>query len=147
MRITGKCHCGNVAFTLEWKGDPTAIPARACTCSFCRKHGGVWTSDPRSKLEVAVRDASRVAKYEFGTGTAEFQVCSVCGVVPLVTCQIEHHVYAAVNVNTFENVEQSLLWHARASFDGEDVESRLARRKRNWIAEVRFGGRPHDRDR
>lgn len=139
MQITGKCHCGNVAFTLEWKGEPTGIPARACACSFCRKHGGVWTSDPRSTLEVAVRDAPRVAKYRFGTGTAEFHVCSVCGVVPLVTCQIENHVYAVVNVNTFENVEPSLLRQAAASFDGENVESRLARRKRNWIAEVRFG--------
>src|SRR5438046_4406468 len=25
-----------------------------------------------------------------------------------------------------------------ANFEGEDVESRLARRKRNWIADVRF---------
>ena len=45
----------------------------------------------------------------------------------------------------FENVEQSLVRHGSGSLDGEDVESRLARRKRNWIAEVRFGDRPLDR--
>ena len=96
--------------------------ASACACPFCRKHGGVWTSDPRSTLEVEIRDASQVAKYRFGPEPRP-SVCSVCGVVPLVTCRIENHVYAVVNVNTFENVEPSLLRQAGASFDGEDVES------------------------
>jgi hypothetical protein len=35
------------------------------------------------------------------------------------------------------NVEPSWLRRAAASFEGEDVESRLARRVRNWIADVR----------
>ena len=50
MLITGKCHCGNIALELEWEGDPPEIPARACGCSFCVKHGGVWTSNPGSSL-------------------------------------------------------------------------------------------------
>jgi len=37
-----------------------------------------------------------------------------------------------------ENIEQSRLRRAAANFEGEDVESRLARRKRNWIADVRI---------
>src|SRR6266403_5850800 len=102
MLVHGKCHCGNISFSLAWEPDPAEIPARACTCSFCVKHGGVWTSNPRSTLEVAVRNPSLVAKYRFGTGTAACHVCSVCGVVPLVTSEIESHIYAVVNVNTFE---------------------------------------------
>jgi hypothetical protein len=43
-----------------------------------------------------------------------------------------------VSVNAFEGVDQSLLRRAAASFDGEGEETRLARRKRNWIANVRF---------
>ncbi len=138
MRITGKCHCGNVSFNLEWGGEQPEIPARACTCSFCVKHGGVWTSNPRSTLEVTISDPSLVSKYEFGTRTAEFHVCSKCGVVPLVTSDIEGRTYAVVNVNTFENVEPALLRRAAASFEGEETQSRLARRTRNWIADVRF---------
>jgi hypothetical protein len=138
MRITGKCHCGNISFKLEWEGEQPEIPARSCTCSFCLKHGGIWTSNPRSTLEVAVRDPSLTAKYQFGTGTAEFHVCSTCGVVPLVTSEIEDHVYAVVNVNTFEDVDPSLLRRATVSFEGEEAQSRLARRRRNWIADVRF---------
>jgi hypothetical protein len=58
--------------------------------------------------------------------------------VPLVTSEIANHVYAVVNVNVFENIDQSRLRRAAANFEGEEVESRLARRKRNWIADVRF---------
>ncbi|MGH9429539.1 MAG: GFA family protein [Terriglobia bacterium] len=138
MLITGKCHCGNIAFELEWKGDPHAIPARACGCSFCVKHGGVWTSHPGSRLVVAVRDGALVSKYVFGSGTATFHVCSRCGAVPLVTSEIANQLYAVVNVNVFENVDESRLRRATADFESEDVESRLARRKRNWIADVRI---------
>ena len=48
MIIRGGCHCGNIRFSLSWEPDPAEIPARACICSFCTKHGGVWTSNPRA---------------------------------------------------------------------------------------------------
>ena len=114
------------------------IPARACGCSFCVKHGGVWTSNPNSRLAVTIRDAALVSRYVFGTGTATFHVCSRCGAVPLVTSEIENHLYAVVNVNALENVDPSRLHRATANFEGEDIESRLARRRRNWIADVRI---------
>jgi hypothetical protein len=140
MRITGKCHCGNTSFVLDWEGEQPEIPARACTCSFCVKHGGLWTSNPKSTLEVNVRDASLITRYRFGTGTADFHVCKGCGMVPLVTSTIDDRIYAVVSVNAFENVEPSQLRRAAASFDGEEAGSRLARRKRSWIADVRFTG-------
>jgi len=138
MLIDGKCHCGNISFQLEWEGDPPEIPARACSCSFCVKHGGVWTSNPKSRLDVAIRDVLLVSEYAFGTRTATFHVCSRCGAVPLVTSEIANHLYAVVNVNVLENVDPSWLRRAAATFDGEDIESRLARRKRNWIGDVRM---------
>jgi hypothetical protein len=136
MLIRGRCHCGNIAFSLTWEPDPAGIPVRACTCSFCTKHGGVWTSNPGSTLELTVRDPSLVSKYTFATGTAEFHICTRCGVVPVVTSLIDERLYAVVSVNAFEGVDPSLLRRASASFDGEGTESRLARRKRNWIANV-----------
>lgn len=138
MLITGKCHCGNIAFDLDWRGDGPDIPARACGCSFCVKHGGVWTSHPASSLAVSIRDAALVSKYAFGTSTAVFHVCSRCGAVPVVTSEVAGRLYAVVNVNTFENIEPSRLRRGSADFEGEDVESRLARRTRNWIGDVRI---------
>ncbi len=102
------------------------------------KHGGVWTSNPGGALKVLVRDSALVSRYAFGTRTAEFHICVRCGIVPVVTSRIEDHVYAVVSVNAFEGIDQSLLRRAPASFDGEGEESRLARRKRNWIANVEY---------
>jgi hypothetical protein len=139
MLISGKCHCGNISFTLDWQPEPSEIPARACTCSFCVKHGGVWTSCPTGALKVSVKDPSLVSKYSFGTKTADFHVCSACGVTPVVTSHIDDRLYAVVSVNAFEGVDPSLLREAsHATFDQESEEVRLARRKRNWIANVEF---------
>ena len=136
MLIHGRCHCGNIAFQLVWEPDPVEIPARACGCSFCVKHGGVWTSTPSGSLRVVIREESQVSRYAFGTRTAEFHVCARCGVVPVVTSRIEGRLYAVVSVNAFEGVDTALLRRAAASFDGEGEESRLARRARNWIPSV-----------
>lgn len=138
MLIRGRCHCGNIAFSLTWDPDPAEIPARACTCTFCVKHGGLWTSNPRGALRVEIGDAKSVSRYAFGTETAQFHICARCGVVPVVTSRIDGRVYAVVSVNAFENVGAALLRRAPISFDAEEKASRLARRKRNWIADVTF---------
>lgn len=138
MLIHGRCHCGNISFSLSWEPNPAEIPARACTCSFCTKHGGVWTSNPRGALEVMVKDRSLVSKYAFGTRTAEFHICARCGIVSVVTSLIDDHLYAVVSVNAFDGIDQSLVRRAPASFDGEGTRARLARRKRNWIADVKY---------
>jgi len=136
--INGTCHCANIALELEWNGDPPEISARACGCSFCLKHGGVWTSNPSARLVVTIRDPALVSTYAFGTRTATFHVCSRCGVVPLVTSEIAKHLYAVVNVNVLENVDPTWVRRSSTDFEGEDIASRLARRKRNWIGDVRI---------
>jgi hypothetical protein len=138
MLINGSCHCGNISFVLRWEPEPAEIPARACTCSFCAKHGGVWTSCPTGTLEITVRDPLLESRYAFGTKTAQFHICTGCGVVPVVTSRIDDRLYGVVSVNAFDHVAPSLLRHASATFDRESEEGRLARRKRNWIADVRF---------
>jgi hypothetical protein len=138
MLIKGGCHCGNISFSLAWEPDPAEIPARACGCSFCVKHGGVWTSNPAGALRVRIEDPALVSRYAFGTRTAEFHICARCGIVPVVTSRIDGRLYAVVSVNAFEGVEPSSIRRASADFEGEGKESRLARRKRNWIADVEF---------
>lgn len=138
MLIDGKCHCGNIALVLDWPGVPSDMIARACGCSFCIKHGGVWTADRHARLSVVMQRIDIVSTYVFGTETATFYICGRCGVVPFVTSDIANHVYAVVNVNTFENFDLLSLRRQAVSFDGEELESRLGRRQRNWIAHVRI---------
>ena len=115
MVIDGKCHCGNISFSLTWDPDPKEIPARACDCSFCRKHGGVWTSNPRGALEVRIQDRSPVDEPHRRPAFTRWSA-----------------------LNAFDNVDPSLLNRAPASFGAEQTASRLARRKRNWIPDVSF---------
>ena len=139
MKIDGSCHCGNIRYALEWPGEPAMIPARACTCGFCTRHGAVWTAHPEAALTLRIEDASRIARYAFGTRTADFLVCTSCGVVPACTSRIDRRDYAVVNVNTFDDkaipVERTAV-----SFDGEQQDERLARRQERWIGIVRFDG-------
>ncbi len=138
MLIHGKCHCGNMVFVLEWPEALKEIVARECNCTFCVKHGGCWTANPVAKLVVTFRKAADISRYMFGTATATFYVCTCCGVVPFVTSEIDNRLYAVVNVNTFEEFDSSRLHRQSADFEGEDQVSRLARRQRNWIADVRI---------
>ena len=138
MLIRGSCHCGNISFRLAWDPDPTEIPARSCDCTFCVKHGGTWTSNPAAALEVSVREPTLVSRYAFGTRTATFHVCTRCGATPVVTSDIDGNLYAVVSVKAFDNVDPSMVRAVPASFGEEDVQSRLARRTRKWIRDVRF---------
>ena len=138
--LTGGCHCGTIRFRFAAPQRAGPIPVRACGCSFCTKHGGVWTSDAQGRLEVTIADPTAVHRYRFGTGTADFHVCRRCGVVPVVTSEIAGALYAVVNVNCFEDVAPDELDQSAADFDGEGTDDRLARRARNWIPAVTFTG-------
>ena len=138
MLIHGSCHCRNISFALDWTPEPSEIPARACTCSFCTKHGGVWTSCPSGSLRIAISDPSLASTYRFGTETADFHVCIRCGGVPVVTSRIGERVFAVVSVNAFDDVDPALLRRVSSSVEGELEEDRLARRERNWIGDVAF---------
>lgn len=135
-RIHGSCHCGNIRFTFDWPGSGPTIPVRACGCDLCTKHGGVWTSHPKGRFSLRIADDSKAGQYRFGTKTADFHVCRVCGVIPIVTCVIDGTRFAVVNVNTFDDVDPSTLDRAATDFEGESTEDRLARRQRNWTPEA-----------
>jgi hypothetical protein len=138
MLTEGKCHCGNISFFLTWEPERGEIRARACTCTFCSKHGGLWTSDPNAALKVVVKDPAQVSRYAFGTGNASFHTCARCGIVPVVTSRIEGTLYAVVSVNAFEGIDPARIRREPADFSGEDSRARLARWRRNWIARVEY---------
>jgi hypothetical protein len=135
-RIEARCHCGNIRVALDWPDAGTTIPVRACGCDFCTKHGGRWTLHPDGRFQLSITDPARVTAYRFGTNTADFHVCASCGAVPIVTCVIEGDRYAVINANCFEGVERSQLVQSATDFEGETIDNRLARRRRNWTREA-----------
>lgn len=134
--IHGRCHCALIRFVLAWPVSSAELQVRKCGCSFCRKHGGAWTSHRDAELTYQIDDESRVSKYRFGTKTAEFYVCTLCGIVPFVLSEIDNRQYAVVNVNAFAGVDKFAFVVSSTDFEGEGRGSRLDRRKRNWIPNV-----------
>ena len=136
VRIDSRCHCGNLRLAIDWPADERIITRRHCGCTFCRKHGGAWTSHRNAAIAISIGDDTRINRYRFGTGTADFLVCSICGVAPVVVSAIDNHVYAVVNVNTFADAPGIEYDDTPTVFDGEVIDSRLERRKKNWIPDV-----------
>jgi hypothetical protein len=138
MAIAGGCHCGNIRLTLSGMPGDTIVAARECGCSFCSKHGGLWTAHPAASLALLIARPGEVARYAFGTKSADFHVCRVCVVVPLVTSSIEGRLYAVVSVRALEGIDLARIERRAADFEGEALATRLARRVRGWIPQVTF---------
>jgi hypothetical protein len=118
-KFPGQCHCGNVAYEFGVPAGVMELQGRACSCSFCVKHGAVYTSHPDGVLEVIIGSTDRVNRYLFGQNSAEFAICKGCGVIVYALCSIDGDEYAVVNVNTFEDVDTRDLTRVRTNFDGE----------------------------
>ncbi len=136
--IKGACHCGAIQFLLGWPKSVGEMKARACGCTFCQKHGGVWTSDTKASLSIEIVDSALVSVYKFGTESASFYVCARCGVTPFVLSEIGGITYSVVNVNALADLGELTLSKSSSSFEAEDLDARLERRQRNWISSVQF---------
>ena len=130
MKLHGACHCGAIAFRLDWPDAPDPLPVRACTCSFCTARGARWTGHASATLTVTLADPALRSRYRFGTETATFHVCARCGGVPVVTGEDAGRRVAVVNANTLHGLDPARLLAQPVSFDGEDAATRVARRAR-----------------
>ena len=128
----GGCHCGNLRFELDTRLALTALPLRACQCSFCRLHGARSTSDPQGRIRFEVRDPARLTRYRFGLRTADFLVCAQCGIYVGSVMREGNAQWAVVNANTLDDVAQLTQDVAPMDYEGENPAQRLARRKQRW---------------
>jgi hypothetical protein len=125
----GACHCGNIEVRLSSDRSPAELGTRTDTCSFCAKHGSLYTSDPDGQLAIAIADAARTDRYRFGTKTADFLICTTCGVFVAAIMDA----LAVVNINVLAARADFLANAIQiADLDGESLEDRLARRRRRW---------------
>ena len=129
--IHGRCHCGNLRYTLAWPAS-TAPTLRACACDYCSRHGALWTSHPDAVVTLNIDDPARVLPYRFGTASADFLVCRRCGILTLTRCLLASGACTVVNANTFENLDLEHCTRIATDFDGEDLTQRMTRRQRNW---------------
>ena len=134
--LEGQCHCGNIGYSLATKIELSKHPVRSCSCSFCVKHGSRYISDPNGELTVCVQSREKIVPYEFGTKTAKFLICGYCGVMPIIVCKMEDRYYGIVNCNTLNDAHQLQKEVRYMDFSTEDLDTRLQRRRKNWIGTV-----------
>lgn len=128
----GGCHCGNLRYALETRLALEQLPLRACQCSFCRLHGARSTSDPAGRIRFEVRDAGKLTRYRFGLKTADFLICTGCGVYVGALMRESGLSWAIINANTLDDVGKLTQDAAKMDYDGEDAGRRLARRRQRW---------------
>jgi len=132
--LKGNCHCGNIEFTLFTQKSAGDLVPRRCSCSMCRRHGASYVSDPGARLALRYRDPSLLSVYRLGHGTAQWIICSRCGVLTAVVCEIDDRLRAVVRVQSI--VGHAFPAEAPTDFEAESVAERLERRARNWIGTV-----------
>jgi hypothetical protein len=90
---------------------------------------------PEARLTLRYRDGSKLSLYRFGHGTAQWVICSRCGVLTAVICEIDGRLRAVIRVQSI-----TANFHPQpeivTNFDVETVEGRLGRRARTWIGTV-----------
>ena len=129
---TGGCHCSKLSLTYR-----TALPVeqwnvRACQCSFCLVHAAISTSDPSGLLTFIVHDPTALRRYRFGLRTADFLLCTRCGVYVGAQIETERGAFGILNTRVLASMPTTLGQPTPANYDLEDVNRRIARRETRW---------------
>jgi hypothetical protein len=136
--VEGGCHCGNIVIQLQLANEPASYKPRACDCSFCRKHGAAYLSDPQGSVRLRIGDASHTTRYRQGNELAEMLLCTRCGVLVGALYGDEQHLYATVNVKTLEGAE-GFGAEQTVSPQALSGDDKVARWKTLWFARVSVG--------
>lgn len=129
----GGCHCGNIHVTYKSAVPPERSEPRACQCSFCRKHNSRTISDPKGHLDITVQDDSRLTRYRFELGVADYLVCRTCGVYvgAFMADPAEPRGYATLMANALD-AQADFPAPTPIVYDGENAAGKRERRRVRW---------------
>ena len=133
--LHGSCHCGRLQLDFRSALAASVLQPRACDCSFCRKHGAAWVSDPDGELCITELDADALGEYRQGAELARFLLCRNCGVLVAVMFEQEAVRYAAVNAGC---LDPGAILGATAPVSPQRLapEEKTARWKKLWMTRV-----------
>jgi hypothetical protein len=83
-------------------------------------------------VEIEADDWSRIERYRFGSGTADYLLCRTCGVYIGAVCETELGTRAVTNVNSLADRASFPLASSFPDHDNEPVKARMTRRAANW---------------
>ena len=138
LKLTGSCHCGQLRLEFSTDLGAARFTPRECDCSFCRKHGAAYISDPAGRLSIAFSQGA-LHRYRQGSNTAEFLLCSQCGVLVAVTFEHNSRIFGAVNVGCLDE-QAGLGTPAPASPQLLSPDEKISRWLALWVPDVELVG-------
>ncbi len=132
--LSGSCHCGQVHIAIHTSVEVDAIVLRECQCGFCRRHGAKTFADPAG--EASISGSVGLTHYRFGQATADFLLCSRCGVYVGAVIEHEGRHFATINATGLQIAPLGTRSATPVSYEGEDVEARRQRRLDRWMPVV-----------
>ena len=129
---SGSCYCGAIGFRYTTSVAPPDWSVRACQCGFCVAHAALSTSDPAGELFFVSKEPSQLRRYRFALRTADFLLCTNCGVYIGAVIETERGRFGIVNTRALTPDPPDLAEVAPARYDGEDTADRVTRREDRW---------------
>lgn len=135
MTMRGSCHCGRLRVEFSTYQDAASIAPRACDCSFCRKHGAAYISDPAGRMSVTESEPGATREYRQGSNAARFLLCSHCGVLVAVVYEHEGRIYGVANTRCLDE-DAGFASPVPASPQALAPDEKVSRWLELWIPDV-----------
>lgn len=127
------CGCGNISYDYTTAVAPEDWNVRTCNCAFCsQRPGHIHCADPNGSLRFSIADPDAVNRLRHGTRTADFIICAKCDGYMGAVMETEQGRFAVVNLQHLED-DLPLGQGSPIAQAGEDLETRMARRHKNWM--------------
>ena len=98
------------------------------------QHGAKTFADPAG--EASISGTERLTRYRFGQATADFLLCSRCGVYVAAVIEHEGRHFATINAAGLQIPLLATRSATPVSYEGEDAEARRQRRLDRWMPVV-----------
>ena len=89
-------------------------------------------SDPSGSLKFIEHKLGVMRRYKFGLQTADFIICSKCGVYVGAQMQLSERTYGIVNVRVLKNYGEFTKSPQPTFYNNETSEERIERRRTRW---------------
>lgn len=133
--LRGSCHCGRLRVEFSTGQDAADIVPRACDCSFCRKHGAAYVSDPSGRMSITENEPGAMREYRQGSNAAQFLLCAHCGVLVAVVFEYEARLYGVANAGCLDG-HAGLANPVPASPEALGPEEKISRWLKLWVPDV-----------
>lgn len=128
----GLCHCGAVGFEFRTERAPSNWFVRTCQCSFCRKHAGLYTSDPAGSLRFTHQEPAQLSRYRFGHQTADFLFCGRCGGYLGAVTEEGGRMLMVINLRALDSLPEGMAEPQTMTYEDETAELRISRHSERW---------------